>query len=166
MAVAMKRGVASMLVAGLLAGPAAAADILFAGGGWAALRYPGHCEAAARSLRPAAKGRAQAYAGFGFGGGRWGEFHARLSRPARPGSTVILTVGEQPFLLSALGDRVWSRGPAQDSAIAAAARTAGGMRIQGRDGSGRRFSDRYLLAGAPTAIDAAAAACAGKIRRR
>ena len=28
--------------------------------------------------------------------------------------------------------------------------------------AGRRFADRYLLAGAPTAIDAAAAGCAGR----
>jgi hypothetical protein len=38
-------------------------------------------------------------------------------------------------------------------------RTAGGMRVVARDVGGRRMSDRYLLAGAPTAIDAAAAAC-------
>jgi hypothetical protein len=37
------------------------------------------------------------------------------------------------------------------------------MRIEARDRAGRRFADRYLLAGAPTAIDPAAAACAGKI---
>ena len=38
-------------------------------------------------------------------------------------------------------------------------RTGGGMRIEARDSGGRRLSDRYLLDGAPTAIDAAAAAC-------
>ena len=37
------------------------------------------------------------------------------------------------------------------------------MRVEGRDAGGRRFADRYLLNGAPTAIDAAAAGCAGKI---
>jgi len=40
--------------------------------------------------------------------------------------------------------------------------------VQSRDGFGARFSDPYLLDGAPTAIDAAAARCAlrgaGKIR--
>jgi hypothetical protein len=34
------------------------------------------------------------------------------------------------------------------------------MRVDSRDASGRRFVDRYLLDGAPTAIDAAAARCA------
>ena len=80
----------------------------------------------------------------------------------------MLTVGEQPFLLVGRGDWAWSRGPAQDEAILAAVRGAGGMRVHGRDAAGRRFADRYMLAGAPTAIDAAAAACAqrraGKIR--
>jgi hypothetical protein len=36
------------------------------------------------------------------------------------------------------------------------------MRIEGRDLAGRRFADPYPLDGAPTAIDAAAARCAGK----
>ena len=74
----------------------------------------------------------------------------------------MLTVGDRPFLLAARGDWAWSRGPAQEAAIIAAVRDAGGMRIEGRDASGRRFTDRYLLDGASTAIDAAAARCAGK----
>jgi hypothetical protein len=37
------------------------------------------------------------------------------------------------------------------------------MRIEARDEAGRRMVDRYVLNGAPTAIDAAAAACS---RRR
>jgi hypothetical protein len=42
------------------------------------------------------------------------------------------------------------------------------MRVESRDERGVRFSDPYLLDGAPTAIDAAAARCslraAGKIQ--
>ena len=75
----------------------------------------------------------------------------------------MLTIGEQPFLLVARGDWAWSNGPLQEAAIIAAARSAQSMRIEARDSSGRRFTDRYLLDGAPTAIDAAAAGCAGKI---
>lgn len=151
----------------MLSAPAQA-EVIVASGGWAALRYPDHCEATARSLLLARKDRPQARAGFAFGGRRTGEFHVRLSRAARPDSAVMLTVGDQPFLLVGRGDWAWSRGPAQDEAILAAVRGAGGMRVQGRDAAGRRFTDRYMLAGAPTAIDAAAAACAqrraGKIR--
>ena len=141
---------------------AAAADRLFAGGGWAALRFGARCEAVARPLPPASNREKQARAGFAFdpGARRNGEFFARLSRPARPGSSPILTIGSQPFLLVGRGAWVWSRGAQQDAAMIAAARGATSMRLEGRDPSGRRFTDRYLLDGAPTAIDAAAAGCA------
>jgi hypothetical protein len=84
-----------------------------------------------------------------------------MSRAARAGSTVILKVGGQPFLLVARNTWAWSRGPQQDLAIIGAVRVASAMRIEGRDTAGRRFADVYMLSGAPTAIDAAAAACAG-----
>ena len=53
-------------------------------------------------------------------------------------------------------------------AIIEALRNATNMNITSRDAAGVRFSDPYLLDGAPTAIDAAAARCAlrgaGKIQ--
>lgn len=145
-----------------LAAPAAAAQLLFAGGQWVALERNGSCEAASRSLRIAQKGKVQARAGFAFdsNGARRGQFFAELSRTPRAGSTVILTVGTQPFMLATSGHWAWSRDPGQEAAIIATARTATGMRVDSRDASGRRFVDRYLLDGAPTAIDAAAARCA------
>ena len=145
-----------------LGAPAAAAPrLVYAGPAWAAFDHGGRCEAVARSLRTAAKGRPQARASFGFdaAGRRRGELAVRLSRPARPGGSVLLVIGNQPFLLLGRGDWAWSRGAAQDQAIIAAARSAGGMRVEARDAGGRRFVDRYLLDGAATAIDAAAAAC-------
>ena len=75
---------------------------------------------------------------------------------------MILTVGDQPFMLVERQDWVWSSGPAQEQAIIAAARNAGWMKIEARDLAGTRFIDPYSLDGAPTAIDAAAARCAGK----
>jgi hypothetical protein len=152
-----------------LAGPAIVAPgILFAGGGWAAIDRGASCEAMARSVLIAPKGRTQATAGFAFTPDRrrWGEFHAHLSRPPRAGSSVMLDIAGQPFLLVTRGDWAWSRGPRQEQAIIAAARNAPAMRIEARDGSGRRFVDTYALGGAPTAIDAAAAACAGKMQPR
>jgi len=145
-----------------------AAQLVFAGGHWAAIDRGALCEAASRSLRAAARGEVQARAGFAFDstGARGGQFFARLSRAPRPGSAILLTVGSRPFLLVGRGGWAWSRSAAQDSAIIAAARSAGGMRVEARDSAGRRFADRYLLAGAPTAIDAAAARCAGKTGRR
>lgn len=158
------RWVAALLL--IIAGPASAAQLLFAGGQWVALDRGGTCEAASRSVRIAQKDKVQARAGFAFDGSRHGQFFAQLSRVPRAGSTVILTVGEQPFLLVNRGDWVWSRDAGQEAAIVSAVRAGSGMRIQARDQAGGRFTDRYLLDGAPTAVDAAAARCAGKMARK
>jgi hypothetical protein len=149
---------------------AARGAVLYAGGGWAAIDRGGVCEALSRSARIAPKGKVQATAGFAFTPDhkRWGEFHTQLSRVSRPGSSVILHMSDQPFLLVARGDWAWSRGPGQEQAIIAAARNGGHMSIEARDQAGVRFIDPYVLEGAPTAIDAAAARCAlrgaGKIQ--
>jgi hypothetical protein len=80
----------------------------------------------------------------------------------------MLKVGDQPFLLVTRDGWAWSRGPMQAQAIIAAARNGSWMQVDSRDFAGVRFSDPYLLDGAPTAVDAAAARCAlrgaGKIR--
>jgi len=94
---------------------------------------------------------------------RWGEFHIRLSRIPRGDASVMLKVGDQPFLLVTRGGWAWSRGPAQAQAIVDAVRNATIMSVSTRDAAGVRFSDPYLLDDAPTAIDAAAARCAGKM---
>lgn len=88
-----------------------------------------------------------------------------LSRTPRPGASVMLTVGDTPFLLMAQGDRAWSRGPAQENAIVNAMRRSGWMRVESRSPSGGRIVDRYSLDGAPLAIDAAAA-CAVALANR
>ncbi|WP_309661775.1 hypothetical protein [Sphingomonas sp.] len=144
---------------------AVAGQTLAAQGSWAAIKFGNRCEAVARPLLPAARRQPEARAGFSFGSGRSmdGQFHVRLSRIPRAGSSVMLTIGERPFLLVARGDWAWSLGPLQEAAIIDATRAATAMRIESRDGAGGRFADRYLLDGAPTAIDAAAAGCAGKI---
>lgn len=136
--------------------------VVYAGGAWTAIDRGFVCEALSRSQRIAAKDKVQATAGFTFTPDhrRWGEFHASLSRMPRGDASVMLRVGDQPFLLAVRGGWAWSRGPLQAQAIDAAFRDAAAMRIESRDVTGRRFSDPYLLDGAPTAIDAAAARCA------
>jgi hypothetical protein len=165
------RTIALLVLAGIAPTPALAGGaIVYAKGAWAAVDRGSACEALTRSQRIAPKGSVQANAGFGFTPDRrrWGEFHARLSRPPRDGSSVMLLVAGEPFMLVSRGDWAWSRGPMQEQAIIAAARNGGAMRIEARDSGGRRFVDPYLLDGAPTAIDAAAARCAiraaGKIQ--
>lgn len=144
----------------LLAG-AAPPRTLVAGGGWAAFDRGATCEAVSRSLLVPPKGQAQPYVTVSFDRARRvaGQLMVAFKRPLRAGSSAVLTIGNQPFLLVVRGDRAWSRGPAQETAILASLRSAGGMRVESRDPAGRRMVDRYLLAGAPTALDAAAAAC-------
>jgi hypothetical protein len=161
----------TVLFAVINAGTALAAGrVIYAGGAWAAIDRGNVCEAATRSLKVVAKGQVQPRAGFAFTPDhrRWGEFHAQLSRVPRPGSSIMLQIGDQPFLLIARGNWAWSRGPLQEQAIMTATRTGGTMRIEARDAAGARYTDPYLLDGAPTAIDAAAARCAlrgaGKIQ--
>ncbi|WP_309603437.1 hypothetical protein [Sphingomonas sp.] len=135
-----------------------------ASGDWAAFDRGGSCEAVSRSLSVPRKGDDQPRVAITFdrAGLRRGEVSVRLRRAVRPGSSVILTIGEQPFLLPGRGGDAWSRGPRQESAIIAAIRREAGMRVEARDTAGRRTVDRYSLGGAPTAIDAAAARCASK----
>src|SRR3954469_17713268 len=129
------RAAAAIFLVLLTAAGGARASTVFAGGAWAAIDRGGTCEALSRSLRIAAKGKVQATAGFTFTPDhrRWGEFHARLSRVPRGGSSVMLQIGPQPFLLAARGDWAWSRGPLQEQAIIAAARNGGALRIEARD---------------------------------
>lgn len=159
------RRLAAVAALALVAAPAHAAQrVLFARGHWAALQSNDgrHCQAITRSLRDATRGSEQARAAFAFDamGKRRGQLHVRLSRGVRDGSSVLLSIGDETFLLVARGLYGWSVGPAQEAAMMVAARRATGMRVEARDGAGRRFIDHYLLAGAPSAIDAAAARCA------
>lgn len=151
-----------LLLVLLLAPAIAAAD-----GQWAALSQGRTCEAAARSVGLVHKDRPPARASISFdaGGPRRGQFAARLSRLPRPGATVMLHIGDRPFLLMSQGDMAWSRGPKQEQAIIAAMRAHGGMRVEARSPGGGRIVDRYTLDGAPLAIDAAAA-CAAALANR
>lgn len=145
----------------------AAPTIVAADGQWAALSQGRTCEAASRTVGTVFKDRlpARASVSFDAGGPRHGQFAARLSRVPRSGATVMLHVGEQPFLLMSQGDLAWSRGPKQEAAIIAAMRVSGGMRIEARSPGGGRIVDRYSLNGAPLAIDAAAACAAAQSAR-
>ena len=142
-----------------------APSVVAADGQWATLRQSGTCEAASKSLGVVYKDRAPARASVSFdaGGPRHGQFAARLSRVPRPGATVMLHVGDQPFLLASQNDMAWSRGPRQEQAIIAAMRSNGGMRVEARSPGGGRIVDRFSLEGAPLAIDAAAACAAALV---
>jgi hypothetical protein len=147
---------------GIGAAATARGTVVFAGGAWATIDRGSICEALSRSQKIVPKDKVQPIAGISFTPDhrRWGEFHARLSRMPRGDASVMLKIGNQPFLLVTRGGWAWSRGPAQAQAIIDALREATNMSVASRDAAGARFSDPYLLDGAPTAIDAAAARCA------
>ena len=154
----MKRQAALFCICVTLLAAAPPPRIVTAAGGWAALAGQGQCDAASLSELPASKTRLQGRASLTFDRrGRHGLFAAALSKPVAPVSSVMLTIDDEQFLLVARGYGAWSRGPGQEAAILAALRQASRMRIEGRSVRGLRFIDRYDLAGAPTAIDAAAA---------
>ena len=151
---------ALLLVAG--SGSAIAAKILFAGGNWAAIDFGTRCEARTKALW--ARPNTLPFAGFAFdrSGSRRGVFYAHLSRPARAGASVIANIGSAPFLLASNGQWAWVRSAQQQTAMLEAARYGSSLRVEFREGNGRRTVDHYALGGAATAIDAAAASCAGK----
>lgn len=161
----MRFAFAATLVA-MTAAPAPAQTVLYSGGRWAAIDFGARCEARSAALSPRRGTRPLAGFAFDPGGRLQGRFYVHLSRPARDGATVVATIGTQPFLLAARGQWAWSRGEQQQRAMLEAARNAQSMRVETRGRDGGRVVDRYLLAGAPTAIDAAAAACAGKSARQ
>ena len=165
----MSRLLSLLACAAILASAAEArGPIIYAGAQWVAIDRGASCEALSRSVRVAAKGKVQAIAGFTFSADRrrWGELHVRLRRMPRAGAAVMLRIDNRPFLLVSRGNEAWSEGPLQEQAIIAALRAASGMSVESRDVSGGRFVDPYSLDGAATAIDAAAAACAGKTQLR
>lgn len=158
------RSAAILLLLLAQAVPAAGQRILFAAGQWAAIDFGARCEARSKALWP--KREEKPFAGFAFdrAGPGQGQFYVHLSRPARSGASVIAKIGSEPFLLAGKGQWAWSRSDAQQRALLEAARYGRSMRVETRGSRGGRVVDRYLLDGAATAIDAAAAACAGKGR--
>jgi hypothetical protein len=156
----MRRG---LLLLAAVGAAAAARDTVGVWHGWAAFRDPGRCYAIARPVI-AGGGRAGApYASVGSWPGRGlrSSFQVRLSAVRDRAGEVTLTVGERRFRLVAGDVDAWAEDAASDRALVAALRSGRSMSIEAVTASGRPFADSYALAGAATAIDAAALACAG-----
>lgn len=148
----------------LLATPLAAKDSLGVFDKWGAFRDPGagRCYAIAKPepSRAAADYRAFASVGTWPKRGVRGQVHFRLSRKLGSQPAIALALGGQRFNLTGGGGDAWARDRAMDAAIVAAMRSAGSLSISARDARGRRFTDRYDLSGAATAMDAATVGCA------
>ena len=147
----------------LAAQPLAARDSLGVFDGWAAFRdaSPRRCYAIARPQNAAAAPDAAASIA------TWperkvrGALHIVLSRPVADDSRVRLRIGNRDFALVAKGRNAWGADAQADAAIVAALRSASSMSVSARGPSGA-FTDRYALAGAATAIDAASVGCAAR----
>jgi hypothetical protein len=159
------RALAFALLAAAAASPALARDSLGMFGSWGAFRDPQvpRCYAIAMAdTASGARAEQQAYAGVSHWPRRGlrNQVHFRLSKRVPANASLRLTVGTQPFALRGAGGDAWTADRRIDAAVVAAIRSAETMRVSGRGADGRGFSDRYPLAGAASAIDAAALGCA------
>ena len=162
----MKSGVAFVLL--LIASPLAAKDSLGVFGQWGAFRDPQvpRCYAIAAAEADRAGARTpRDHAPFA-SIGTWpkrsvrGQLHVRLSRNIAASPAIALAIGGQRFTLTGGGGDAWAADQRMDAAIVAAMRSASTMSVSARDAAGRRFTDRYSLDGAATAMDAATVGCA------
>jgi hypothetical protein len=92
------------------------------------------------------------------------QLHIRLSRPRAERARVVLAIGERRFELKAGARDAWAADPAADRAIVAAMRGGRSMSVETLAVNGAPFADVYALAGAATAIDAAALGCLAAAR--
>ena len=141
--------------------PLAARDSLGVFGEWGAFRDPSvpRCYAIAA---PDSDERTAAFASVGTWPKRSvrGQLHVRLSRATAASARISLAIGSQRFQLTGGGGKAWALDRQMDAAIVAAMRSAGSMSVTASDRAGRRFTDRYSLEGAATAMDAATVGCA------
>lgn len=143
-----------------LAAPATARDSLGVYSNWAAFRddSPSRCYAIAKPR----SGSAGPFASVATwpGKGLRGQVYFRLSRATGEDAGAVLTIGDAKFELVTQGRNAWAGDNSVDAGIIAAMRSASRMTVAARGSNGARFSDRYSLTGAATAMDAAVVGCA------
>lgn len=159
-----RAGILAILASCALAAPAMARDRLGLFDGWAAFRDPRvpRCHAIALAEPSQMRRDFTPYASVG----TWprlqlrNQVYFRLSRRTQPERPIVLRIGGQRFALVGGGGQAWAADRRMDAAIVAAMRSARSMTVSARDASGRGFSNTWQLAGAATAMDAAAIGCA------
>lgn len=140
---------------------AAAAELLAVRGDWGAFRnqQPRSCYAIAAPVRAGGRERGFVAIGSWPGQGLRGQLHIRLSAPRAPGARVTLSIGARRFDLIAGPRDAWAPDGRTDLAIITAMRAGRSLSVEALGAGGRPFADVYALAGAATAIDAAAVGC-------
>lgn len=156
----MTKNALPLLVLIALAAPTSARDSLGVYSNWAAFRddVPARCYAIAKP-RGASPGPFASVATWPNKGVR-GQFYIRLSRDTGDEANATLTIGDSEFELVTQGRNAWAKNNTVDAGIIAAMRSANRMTVAARGSNGARFSDRYSLAGAATAMDASVVGCA------
>jgi len=152
----------------LLASPAVARDSLGIYESWGAFRDPAsatgepRCYAIAKAQSSRLARDYEPYATVAI----WprqairNQVHWRLSRKLAPGSRIVLSIGSQRFDLTGGGGDAWTVDRRMDAAVVAAMRSAPSMTVSARGAASGGFSNTWPLAGAATAMDAAALGCA------
>lgn len=132
-------------------------------GVWGAFQDAARCYAIARPGDSTSRG-SEAFASVAYWPrqGARGQLHFRLSAEKRGESAVLLRIDGRTFQLIGRGRDAWAPDPRADADLVAAMRTGLAMTVETRAPSGRLVRDQYRLRGAPSAIDAAALACAGR----
>jgi len=159
----MTRAALPLLALIAIAAPASARDSLGVYSNWAAFRddSPSRCYAIAKPRGGNSSGSFASVATWPDTGVR-GQLHFRLTRAVGEEAEATLTIGEEEFALVAKDRNAWAADARMDAAIVAAMRSASRMTIAAKGANGARFSSRYSLAGAATAMDAATVGCANR----
>jgi hypothetical protein len=145
-----------------LAAPISAKDSLGVFDDWGAFSDPAVPRCYAIAAAEKSSGGYQAYADVG----TWprqgvrGQVHFRLSHALANGSRPSLSLRGTRYPLTGGGADAWALDKRADAAIVAAMRSTDSMSVTATDRAGRRFTDRYSLRGAATAMDAATVGCA------
>lgn len=159
----LKFSAAGLALVAIVAGPLSAKDSLGVFSKWAAFRDASvpRCYAISEAEESQRQSDFESYATIGTWPARRirSQVHFRLSRPLQQNSRVSLRVGRANFVLISGKADAWASDTAMDRAIVTAMRNAQTMTVSATDARGRRFSDRYQLVGAASAIDAATLAC-------
>lgn len=148
----------------LLPAPAQARDSLGMYSTWGAFRdrQVPRCYAIAKAIPSRMRRDYDPYAAIGTWPRRKlrNQVHFRLSRKLQSGAKITLRIGNTSFELTGGGGDAWARDNRSNAAIIAAMRSASRMSVSARDEKGRGFSNSWPLAGAASAMDAAALGCA------
>jgi hypothetical protein len=150
-----------VFVAGFAASAAAQPRPLGVFGLWGSFQDEGRCYAIAQPVDSSIRGtRPFASVAYWPRRGARGQLHVRLSGQKRAESAVLLRIDGRSYQLVGRGWDAWAADARADAELVAAMRSGIAMTVETRSVRGGLVRDQYRLRGAPSAIDAAALACA------